>query len=130
MPPEDPPRGIRPRTLLLLWLALGALTTGAWFGLPVYLESLERRIVFRAPDCMDVAREQARSAPVDVSERGDSLEAWMKGCLEERQDEMVRHADLVGYGTMGMLTALSIVLTALIIQAAWVRLSRARGPGE
>ena len=123
-------QGLRPRTLFLLWLVLGALVAGAYFGLPIYMESLERRIVFASPDCMDVAREQARSTPVEVAARGDSLEAWMKSCLAERQQEMARHADLVGFGAMGTLIALSVLLTALIVQMAFVRLGWARGQAE
>ena len=119
--------GMNPRLLFLLWLTLGGLAAGACFGLPIYMESLDARIIFRQPDCMDVAREQARSTTVDVAVRGDSLEAWMKSCLSVRQKEMARHADLVGFGTMGILTTLAVLLTGLVIHVAWIRLGPARG---
>ena len=115
-------RGLRPGTLVVLWVLLAGLVAAAWQGLPIYMESLDARIVFRQPDCMDVARDQARATPVEVDVRGDSLEAWTKGCLAERQQELARHADLVGYGTMATLVLMSIILTALILQTAWTRL--------
>ena len=118
---------MKPQSLLLLWLTLGGLAAGAYVGLPIYMESLDARIVFRQPDCIDVARERARSTPVDVAVRGDSLEAWTRSCLSERQQEMARHADLVGFGTMGVLVTLSVLLTALAIHMAWIRLGPARG---
>ncbi len=116
-----PGRGISPGRLLLLWLLLIGLAAGAYFALPLYMESLDRRIVFRQPDCMDVARERAESTPVEISERGDSLEAWMKACLEERQEEMARHADVVGYGTMAALITIAVILAALVTQTAFAR---------
>lgn len=119
-------RGVPVGRLIVLWLILTALSAGAYLGLPRYMESLDRRIVFRPPDCMDIARERAQTTAVGVAERGDSLEAWMKSCLEERQAEMGRHADRVGYGTTGTLIALSLVLTALSIRTAWGR----SGPRE
>ena len=115
-------RGISPKRLLGLWILLGTLTAVAYFALPAYMESLEPRIVFRAPDCMDTAREQIRADPVEVSERGDSLRVWMTACLQERQQEMVRHADMVGYGTTSALLLMAIVLTALTGQAVFSRL--------
>lgn len=115
------------KTLVGLWIMLLGLAAGAYVGLPVYMESLDERIVFRPPDCMDVARAQADETPVAVPARGDSLQLWMANCLEERQAEMARHADLVGYGTMGVLVVLSIILTALIIQALLARVWPGRG---
>lgn len=111
-------RGVPPGRLILLWLILAALAAGAYLGLPRYMESLDRRIVFRQPDCMDIAREQAQSTAVGVAERADSLEAWMRSCLEERQAEMSRHADRIGYGTTGALITMSLLLTALSIRSA------------
>ena len=119
-------RGISPKWLIGLWILLGTLTAVAYAALPVYMESLESRIVFRAPDCMDTAREQIRANPVDVSERGDSLRVWMTDCLQERQQKMVRHADVVGYGTTGALLVMAIVLTALTGQAVFSRLDHLR----
>ena len=121
---RGPAKGISPGTLVVLWVILIGLAAGAYYGLPVYMESLDQRIVFRSPNCMDVAQEQARATMLELSERGDSLQTWMTRCLEERQEEMARHADLVGYGTMGALIAMSIVLTALIIQTALSRAQR------
>ncbi|MGB1780059.1 MAG: hypothetical protein ACPHQP_10935 [Longimicrobiales bacterium] len=111
-------RGVPPGRLILLWLILAALSAGAYLGLPRYMESLDRRIVFRQPDCMDIAREQAQSTAVGVAERADSLEAWIRSCLEERQAEMGRHADRIGYGTTGALITMSLLLTALSIRSA------------
>ena len=119
-------RGISPKWLIGLWILLGTLTAVAYVALPVYMESLESRIVIRAPDCMDTAREQIRANPVDVSERGDSLRVWMTDCLQERQQKMVRHADVVGYGTTGSLLVMAIVLTALTGQAVFSRLDHLR----
>ena len=127
---RGPAKGISPGTLVVLWVILIGLAAGAYYGLPVYMESLDQRIVFRSPNCMDVAQEQARATMLELSERGDSLQTWMTRCLEERQEEMARHADLVGYGTMGALIAMSIVLTALIIQTALARLGWPRNQAE
>lgn len=118
---------MKPQSLFLLWLTLGGLAAGAYVGLPIYMESLDARIVFRQPDCIDVAREQARSTPVDVAVRGDSLEAWTKNCLSARQQEMAQHADLVGFGAVSVLITLSGLLTAMVIHMAWIRLGPARG---
>jgi len=119
--------GLKPQSLFLLWLTLGGLAAGAYFGLPIYMESLDARIVFRQPDCIDVAREQARSTTVDVAVRGDSLEAWMKSCLSERQKKMAHHADWVGFGVMSVLVTFFLLLTALVIHMAWMRLGPPRG---
>ena len=115
-------RGVPQGRLTLLCLILAALSAGAYLGLPRYMESLNRRIVFRHPDCMDVARARAQSTVVEGTERGDSLESWMKSCLEERQEEMARHADRVGYATTGALIAMALLLTAFIVQTARGRL--------
>ena len=86
-----------------------------------------RMYYFQAPDCMDTAREQIRADPVEVSERGDSLRMWMTACLQERQQEMVRHADVVGCGTTGALLLMAIFLTALTGHAVFSRLDHLHG---
>lgn len=119
-------RPLSPSALVGLWALLVALGAGAWLGLPSYVDSLERRIVFRSPDCMDVAAAEARRTELTLAVRGDSLEAWTRTCLEARQEELVRHADRVGIGVIGGLLALSGLAVALTLQSARLHL-RHRG---
>ena len=109
-----------------MWLGLAALSAGAYVGLPGYMESLERRIVFRQPDCMDEARDRAESTAIGLAERGDSLGSWMRSCLAERQAAMGRHADRVGYGTMGVLLLMTLAVAAFTTRSIRTRLTSSR----
>lgn len=108
--------------VLSLWLLLAGLTAGAYYGLPRYLDSLDQRILFADPDCMQVAGTRANEARLSVQARGDSLRIWTRKCLNDRQERMIRHADIVGWSTTIGLGLASVLITALTLAWIWGRL--------
>ena len=98
------------------WVVVVLLVGGAWYGLPRYMATLERSIVFADPDCMQVTVDRVSAAGLTLAERIDSTEAWTKGCLEERQERVFARANLVGWSANGLI-ALGILVAGLVTRA-------------
>lgn len=123
---------MKPRTgeqVIWSWVIVAALVAGAWYGLPRYLGTLEARIVFADPDCMQVTVDRVVEAGLDLQERVDSTAAWTVDCLEDRQAVVMRRAALVGWSAN---VAIGIgAMIALLVTGGWVSALRTgRGRAE
>ena len=105
------------------WVVAGVLVAGAWFGLPRYLDTLDRTIVFADPDCMQVTVDRVAQEGLTLDERIDSTEVWTMTCLDERQDQALRRANLVGWAANALIALATLV--SLLTTFGWLRAIRA-----
>lgn len=101
------------------WVVAGLLLAGAWFGLPRYLDTFDRTIVFADPDCMQVTVDRVAREGLTLAERVDSTEVWTMTCLDDRQNRALRRANLIGWVSNTLIALAGLV--AALSTAAWIR---------
>lgn len=110
------------KLVLLAWGIMAAATGVALTQVPLYMDSLDQRIVFAHPNCMDVVGDSAAALSLSTEQRADSLMPWTRDCMEARQVTMLAHAEKVGWAaTLGLL-ALSVLTLAITLAWGWERI--------
>lgn len=104
------------------WVVLLAASFTAARELPRYIDSLDRRILYAYPDCTEIVADSMGVVDLTLEERQDSVMPWTRSCQDERQVEMVTHANQVTLWTTVVLGLMSLFTLAQTLAWGWERI--------